>query len=202
MGSEENSSTDLGTEGRRCGRPSGWRGRSWFRLVVPVRWVRTVGLFDSGDCRKRSFETIDNLRLEPEPEPEAESCLLRSSALTSLHKHFECTRRVFLSSRHFSHWDTGRPLRLISKSGRSVWLQEEVRCPLIQDSLVGVFVSGAGKRCVGGINGVPCKLFVVDVYLLGSQWEENSVKAVGGRTMTSPSAAGMRETGEMKKPTG
>ena len=131
--------TDLGTEGQKHGRPLGPRKHPRFLSVAPVRLERTVGLFDVH--RKRSIETGDDLRLEPEPEPEAESCLLRSSALTSLHKHLEWTRRVFLSSRHFSHWDTGRPLRLISKSGRSVWLQDEVRCPLMQDSLVRIVLS-------------------------------------------------------------
>ena len=107
----------------------------------------------------------DNSRLEPDPGGPPRP--LRSSALTSLHKHFEWTRRVFLSSRHFSHWDTGRPLRLISKSGRSLCWQEDVRCPLIQDSLVrGVLsVSGGRERGGGEIGGVPCKLFVVDEHL-------------------------------------
>lgn len=34
--------------------------------------------------------------------------------------HLECTRFDWRSSRHFSHWDTGLPFFLISKSGRSV----------------------------------------------------------------------------------
>lgn len=56
-----------------------------------------------------------------------------------------------------------------------MWLQEEVRCPLIQDSLVRVFfVSGVENRCGGGMGGVPCKLFVVDVHLLESQRERES----------------------------
>jgi len=98
---------------------------------------------------KRPYQTRNNLRFGPEPELEADSCLLRSSALTSLHKHFECTLLVFLSSRHLSHCDTGRPLRLISKSGRSVWLHEEVRCPLMQDSLVRDSLSVAWRGDVG-----------------------------------------------------
>jgi len=121
---------------------------------------------------KRWPGTRGGLLLEPEPEAEAESCLLRSSALISLHKHLEWTRRVFLSSRHLSHWDTGRPLRLISKSGRPVWLQEEVRCPLMQDSLASdCFVSGVEGDCGRGRGGVPCKLFVVNVHLSESQRE-------------------------------
>ena len=92
----------------------------------------------SASDRKRSRETRDSSRLEPEPELETGPCLAGSSPFTSLHKHFECTLLVFLSSRHFSHWDTGRPLRLISKSCRSVWLHKEVRCPLMQDSLMRV----------------------------------------------------------------
>ena len=69
----------------------------------------------------------DDLRLERELETKRGSCVSRSSALISLQRHFECTRRDFLSSRHLSHWETGRPLRFTSTSGRSVWLQEEVR---------------------------------------------------------------------------
>ena len=34
-----------------------------------------------------------------------------------------------------------------------------------------LFVSGVENRCGGGMDGVPCKLFVVDVHLLGSQRE-------------------------------
>ena len=103
---------------------------------------------DKGRCR-RSYRTRDHLLLGPDPELEVDPCLLRSSALSSLHKHFECTLLVFLSSRHLSHWDTGRPLRLISKSGRSVWLQDEVRCPLMQDSLSKVSLSVVRSGDVG-----------------------------------------------------
>ena len=39
------------------------------------------------------------------------------------------------SSLHFSHWDTGRPFFLISKSGLSLWWQDEDRWPLMHDSL-------------------------------------------------------------------
>ena len=138
-GGKVNSDTDLGTGDQRRGRLlEPWR-LGLLRSVARVRWARTVGLFDRLVIASAHVAgPRDNLRLEPEPE--ACGCLLRAPALTSLHKHFEWTRRVFLSSRHFSHWDTGRPLRLISKSGRLVWRQEEVRCPLIQDLLVRVVI--------------------------------------------------------------
>lgn len=63
----------------------------------------------------------------------------------------------------------------------------------MQDSLVRVFfVSGVENRCGGGMGGVPCKLFVVDVHLLESQREREGERS-GGRTMTIPSAAGIRD---------
>ena len=42
------------------------------------------------------------------------------------------------------------------------------------------------------MGGVPCKLFVVDVHLLESQREREGERS-GGRTMTIPSAAGIRD---------
>ena len=115
---------------------------------------------------------VENSRLGPEAEPGADSCLLRSSVLISLHKHFEWTLLVFLSSRHLSHWETGRPLRLTSNSGRSVWLQEEVRCPLMQDSLMRVPLSVVCMFVCVEERWIPCKLLLVDVDLLGKKSQQ------------------------------
>lgn len=128
-----------------------------------VRW--------SVSDHKRSSEARDNSHLELEPELETGPCLVESSALASLHKHFECTLLVFLSSRHFSHWETGRPLRLISKSCLSVWLHEEVRCPLMQDSLMRVSRKCGVEMGERRTRRVPCKLFIFNKDLLGCERE-------------------------------
>jgi hypothetical protein len=52
-----------------------------------------------------------------------------------LHLHRLCAFFVLRRCRQVSHWETGRPLRLTSNSGRSLCPQWEERCPLMQASL-------------------------------------------------------------------
>jgi len=49
--------------------------------------------------------------------------------------HLECTLFVLRSCRQRSHCETGRPFFLISYKGLSVWVHDEERWPLMQDSL-------------------------------------------------------------------